>query len=159
MISPDKFEYIARQEQLLLPRPGIKIAVTRRFLRVPLDEVGYISSKQGFWQDFVYVEGVSVPVFTAIRSSWELTEEDDRTKQSARDFLINAELSLLPDSTREPIELFRAERLSGINPSKRTRNLDEARIEGEKLIIAPDPRTSFYLLTPRYHSEQRPISK
>ena len=159
MLSPDRLERRARQEQLLSPRPGIKLAVIRRTLRVSAAEAGLRKSKVGFWQDFVYVEDVPEPIFTAIRNPWEITGDDEGTKQSALDCVINVELNSLPDSADKAFETFRAERLRGVNYSKRTYNIDKARVEGERMSVIGDSRTSFYLLTPRYHSEQRPTSK
>ncbi|HUD04615.1 MAG TPA: hypothetical protein VMR59_01355 [Patescibacteria group bacterium] len=149
--TADKQELRGHPESNKAPRPGIKIAV----IRTPADTdlLAYKSLRVKFGQffvDSVYVGGDTSPLFVAVRNPWEITAEDDRTKQTAWEFLANVDLSILPEDLRGMVEIFRQEQQQKVNYSLRTFNIDRARIPEEECWREHIPGASYFLLTPEY---------
>jgi hypothetical protein len=153
MAGIDKTEFRGTPEVVKAPRSGMKIAVSRTDSDAFLAQHPMLQGRFGhFFVDSVRVEGVSSPVFLAVRNPWEITPEDDGMKKTAIDFVQYANLLVLPEALREPVEIFRREQAEGVNYSLRTYNIDRVRRAGEEIQEFSFIATHF-LLT----SEYRPI--
>lgn len=152
-IDQTEFRGTPQPEVVKAPRPGIKIAVSRLDSDHFLDEYPMLEGRFGhFFVDSVRIEGVFQPVFIARRNPWDITAENDQTKQTAIDFVSHVDLPLLPEELRESIEVFRRERAEGVNYSLRTYNIDKARSLEEEIQGFPFV-AKYFLLT----SEYKPI--
>ena len=122
------------------PRSGVRIAVLTMTSRVEdLHTASGLSLAADVRSGNIVIHSVCLetpgmqPVFTAVRNPYEVTEEDDRTKQTAIDMARHADLTQLPPEIREPLEVYRRECEAKVNFGLRTYNIDVARGDGEKI--------------------------
>jgi hypothetical protein len=156
-VTADKLELRGspQSEAIKAPRPGMKIAVVRTRVNTSLlaRDVQWVRPGEIF-VDNVYVDGnVSVtPLFSVIRNPWEITPEDDRTKQTAVDFVSQVDLALLPQDQRVMLETFRQERAQKVNYTLRTYNIEKAEAAEEvgTAFAFAFPDAQQFLLTPKF---------
>jgi len=122
------------------PRSGVRIAVFTMTSRADdLRAPSGLSLAASVRRGNIIIHSVCLetpdmhPVFTAVRNPYEVTGEDDRTKQTAIDMARHADLIQLPPEIREPLEVYRRECEAKVDYGLRTYNIDAARVAGEKI--------------------------